>query len=226
MRVLCLETSAAICSVALLDENDAVLVRYGSSVNNHAESVFQLVHEILESSGLKISELDAIALSDGPGSYTGLRIGASSAKGMCFAANLPLIAISTLESMAITVFDSDPEAEWVWPMIDARRQEVYHAIYNRNMEVLLSPAAGIITDSDFIPEELNHQKELVRLCGDGSAKATDILGIRRSEIAQDAVHLVQPAQWSYMEGKFVDLAVYEPFYLKSANITQSKKTLI
>lgn len=218
VNILCLETSSLICSVALISDGRITKVR-AELIQNHAEVLMQLIDACLEKGGVSIRELNAIALSDGPGSYTGLRIGSSTAKGICFALGIPLLQISTLKAIASSAIE-ESDADWIWPMIDARRMEVYHCIFDRNLTPITEVRAGIIGEADFMPDI--DTKRLV-LCGDGAMKAKDILNIETLDITPDASFLCKLALSSYMKGDFASLATYEPFYLKSANITTSLK---
>ncbi|MEZ4805371.1 MAG: tRNA (adenosine(37)-N6)-threonylcarbamoyltransferase complex dimerization subunit type 1 TsaB [Bacteroidia bacterium] len=219
--ILCIESSYSICSVAILKEGKLFVTR-GQEIQNHSESIIKLIEECLSAASIKLKDLNAIALSDGPGSYTGLRIGASTAKGFCLALNIPLIKLSTLKSLAWSYMQSNPNyLGLIWPMIDARRMEVYHAIFNHKLHVIRDVSNGIITEPSFIPGHIEDQD--IVICGDGAMKAGDVLGLPVSDIIPDARNLCNLAEECFNRNEFVDIANYEPFYLKSANIT-SKKT--
>lgn len=215
MNLLCLETSAAICSVAIVANGEQFVLR-SDVVNNHAESITGLIEQGLKTAGIAINDLNAVAISDGPGSYTGLRIGSSTAKGVCFALNIPLIAVSTLKALAAGAFKISESAEIAWSMIDARRMEVYHGLFDRELNELQAITNGIVTDSDFKPDDL---KGKVVLCGDGAMKAEPFFAYECLKLNQDAALLVDLAVKQYDASEFVDLAAYEPYYLKFANIT-------
>ncbi|MCC6817931.1 MAG: tRNA (adenosine(37)-N6)-threonylcarbamoyltransferase complex dimerization subunit type 1 TsaB [Bacteroidia bacterium] len=219
VKILCLETSSSKCSVAMIFGNKQ-LSSQSEIIQNHAEVIMSMIEGICKQSGVELAQLDAIAISDGPGSYTGLRIGTSTAKGICYALNIPLIAISTLKALAyasLKVCDS----ELLWPMIDARRMEVYQGIYNRHLELISPISSTILTDLDFKPILI--EDKTVSLCGDGAVKASEILGYEDLHILPEAQHLCQLAIEGYKARDFVDLERYEPFYLKSANITVAVK---
>lgn len=220
MNLICIETSAAKCSVSLFSDGN-IHSKFSEVENNHAESLFTLISDVINDSKIELRKLDAIAVSDGPGSYTGLRIGSSSAKGLCFSLGIPLISIGTLESLAHGLFKKYSEARYAWPMIDARRMEVYHCIFDRSMAQSFTKKAGILTDESFIAQM--DDKQGVFICGDGSDKAEAVLNLPRIELTQSSEHLIDLAVAAFNEKRFVDLATYEPFYLKQANITVSNK---
>ena len=217
-NLLLLETSSQICSVSVVSESKQYHVQ-SDTVQNHAEVLMRLIQACIDKAGIQLSDLSAVVLSDGPGSYTGLRIGSSTAKGLCFALNIPLIAISTLQSLALAA-QSHTDKSVLWPMIDARRMEVYHAIFDRSMGVLQAVNNGIIDEEGFVPEWLEISKCIV--CGDGGKKAATYLGIEFLDIQPSAAHMAPLAIDAWHQSKYVDLAAYEPFYLKSANITVAK----
>lgn len=213
--ILCLETSSQICSVSVVQ---ATGVSHLSSdrVQNHAEVLMDLIQQVMDKAAISMQDLSAIALSDGPGSYTGLRIGSSTAKGLCFALQIPLIKISTLESLARAVSKKSAYA-FIWPMIDARRMEVYHSIYNASLACKQAPNNGIIDAQGFVPDWLDLGSTVI--CGDGGKKAADYLSCDFIDIQPDSAHLCDLAIQAYQQHDFVDTASYEPFYLKQANIT-------
>ncbi|HEY1047174.1 MAG TPA: tRNA (adenosine(37)-N6)-threonylcarbamoyltransferase complex dimerization subunit type 1 TsaB [Bacteroidia bacterium] len=218
MNLLCLETSAAICSVAVTVGERHFVLR-SEVVNNHAESISGLIEQCLKAAGITLKDLNGVAISDGPGSYTGLRIGSSTAKGICFALQIPLIAVSTLKALALGAFKNREDAEIAWAMIDARRMEVYHGLFDRDLNQIQAITNGIITDSDFKP---SHLEGKVVLCGDGAAKAESHFGFEDLKLTQDASLLIDLAIKQYTASDFADLASYEPYYLKFANITSSQ----
>lgn len=220
--ILCLETSSSRCSVALYKEGICHHLA-DEKTQNHAEVLMDMIQSVCQKAQIALKDLSAIAISGGPGSYTGLRIGSSTAKGLCFALDIPLIAISTLEALASQAV-AISDAEIVWPMIDARRMEVYHGLYDRSLNLLQPVTNAIVTEEDFKPD-LTVGKKLV-LCGDGAAKASEYLGLTDLNIQTDASFLCNLAVKAFNNREFVDLGAYEPFYLKSANITTSKKTVL
>jgi tRNA threonylcarbamoyladenosine biosynthesis protein TsaB len=218
-NILCIESSAEICSVAIGFGKE--IKEFKSELKHqHAEGIMDLIQTAVTSAQLEFKDLNAIVLSDGPGSYTGLRIGSSTAKGMCFALGIPLIAVSTLESLANEAF-KHTNKPFVWPMIDARRMEVYHAIYNKNLQLELGIQNGIVTDEGFNVLKLSSDE--VVLCGDGALKASGALGIEKMNILPSAAYLLDLGLNKYKNNVFCNLSTYEPFYLKSANITSPSK---
>lgn len=212
--ILCLETSSDFCSVALVREGK-VFIRISEAPRSHAEILTTLVELCLKDAGIKINDLDAIAISEGPGSYTGLRIGVSTAKGICFALGIPLIAISTLKIIAEAA-RRELKASTYWPMIDARRMEVYHCLFDGQLHPISEVTNGIITDAEFVPAGVN--KDTVA-CGDGSLKAHGMLDLQFANTSLSAEYMTGLAEESYTKREFTDLPSFEPFYLKSANIT-------
>lgn len=217
-NILCLETSAQICSVSVATER-AVFHSVSDTVQNHAEVLMRLIQDCLDKSGLAMRDLSAIAISDGPGSYTGLRIGSSTAKGLCYALQVPLIKVSTLKALAkAALLQSDKST--IWPMIDARRMEVYHGIYNRELELLQNINNGIIDQEGFVPSWLISNETII--CGDGGEKASHFLGISYLPIAPSSAYLCPLAAEAWEQKDFADIISYEPYYLKQANITVGK----
>ncbi len=217
--ILCIETSAAICSVAII-HNDEIYASESPKIQAHAEVLSALSDECLSKAGISYNNIDAIAISEGPGSYTGLRIGTSTAKGLCFALNIPLIPISTLKTIAFAALERENLKGPIWPMIDARRMEVYHCLFNAQLEPLILINNGIITDNDFRPSEVTAQTVI---CGDGALKAKDILGLRYVDVYANASSMCKLALDAFQKSEFANLERFEPFYLKAANITSSLK---
>jgi len=216
--ILCIETSSAICSVAIIHQG-AIYTSKSTKSQAHAEILANLIQDNLKDAGIQIKDLQAIAISEGPGSYTGLRIGTSTAKGLCFALGIPLIPISTLKIIARAALEMG-EWELIWPMMDARRMEVYHCVFNRQLNALSTVENGIITDEGFRPAIVTND---TLLCGDGAPKASEILHLPVADVHADAATMCLLAEDMYIAGKFADLEGFEPFYLKQANITSSKK---
>lgn len=217
-RILCLETSAQICSVSVATES-GVFHSVSDTIQNHAEVLMRLIQDCLDKSGTGMKDISAIAISDGPGSYTGLRIGSSTAKGLCYALQVPLIKVSTLGALAQAAL-THTEKTIVWPMIDARRMEVYHGIYNSELELLQAINNGIIDQEGFVPDWL--KSEAVIICGDGGEKAAKYLGLPFLSLAPSSAYLCPLATAAWHQKDFVDAVSYEPFYLKQANITVAK----
>jgi len=214
--LLHLETATEICSVALSKGNEIVASVCLDKGNSHTEHLFPFVEQVLAESNCKISELDGVALSIGPGSYTGLRISASAAKGICYALNIPLIGISTLQSIVFGAIKQQMEAQKVLycPMIDARRMEVFTALFDENGEAIVEAEAKIIDEHSFSSELETH---IIYFCGNGMPKCKPFLqhkNARFIETQLDASNMLLPALAKYESKQFEDIAYFEPFYLK------------
>ena len=217
--ILCIESATPICSIALARNGEIIRLRETDALQSHAASLMEFIQDVLESSGIALSAIDAVAVSKGPGSYTGLRIGVSTAKGLCFALDKPLIGISTLKSMAIGMIKAcqiSDNTTLFCPMIDARRMEVYTALYDKDAAPVVPVSAKIIDESSF--SELLQNQTIV-FAGDGSAKCTKILehhpnaSFLKEEIVS-AANMVSLANDSYNAGFFENVAYFEPYYLK------------
>ena len=214
--ILHIETATDICSVVLADNGVVVAEKTSEPIRDHASSLAVYIDEVLKASGVKPSDLKAIAVSKGPGSYTGLRIGVSTAKGLCYALNIPLIAISTTQSMAQLFYLKNSEYNgYVVPLLDARRMEVYGAIYNQQLEEVHPIVAEILhSDSFSFQSTINYT-----LIGSGSNKSKTFfenkLNVTIDEaFSVSAIGLVAPAFKAYQKKVFEDVAYFEPFYLK------------
>lgn len=216
--ILSLETSTTVCSVALASDYTMLALKEENARYTHAEHITLYIQEVLKQAGRTFSELDAIAVSMGPGSYTGLRIGVSTAKGLCFALDKPLIAIPTLKSMATSQF-STPDSQLpllLCPMIDARRMEVYCAVYDNYFNEVRKTEAVIITENSFTDLL---KENTVYFFGDGAVKCKEVLGIHKNAVFIDnifpsAKYLAKLAYDSFSRQRFENLALFEPFYLK------------
>jgi tRNA threonylcarbamoyladenosine biosynthesis protein TsaB len=210
--ILNLETATKNCSVALAqDGNTIVLKEYAGEGYAHAEKLHIFIEDVLRQAGYTFADIDAVAVSMGPGSYTGLRIGVSAAKGLCYALNIPLIAVDTLELLARVV---SVENGLIVPMIDARRMECYTAIFDAQYNSIRKTEAEIITETSFA--ELSGQ---VHIVGDGAAKCKPVLTSDAFIYHDDVVYpsAQQMAALSfdkYKKSDTVDVAYFEPFYLK------------
>lgn len=227
-RILCLETATEICSVALGNETGLLSLREESSPNAHSSKLTVFIEQCLEEAGLQRHELDAVAVSIGPGSYTGLRIGLSAAKGLCYALEIPLITVSTLRAMYAGARMPVPEGDnFFCPMIDARRMEVYAAVYRSGGEELRGPDADIVTPDTYLPWL---DKGPVYFSGNGMPKCRPLLqehpNARFVEGAlPSARHLLSLGLEAVAANTLADLAYSEPFYLKEYQAKQSRKLL-
>ena len=218
--ILCLETATPVCSVALNDGCCTLALRETEGQNAHSEKITNFIREVMETAGIDYKQLDAVAVSKGPGSYTGLRIGVSTAKGICYAADLPLMAIDTLEAMAhgmkAKLGNQITENDLLIPMIDARRMEVYAAVFDANLNKIEDTAALVIDENSF--EELRKDHHLW-LFGDGAPKLSKLFENQPTITIIDgfkpsAAYMRPLADSALREHKFVDVAYFEPFYLK------------
>ena len=218
--ILCLETATPVCSVALNESCCTIALRETEGQNAHSEKITNFIREVMEVAEIDYKQLDAVAVSKGPGSYTGLRIGVSTAKGICYAANLPLMAIDTLEAMAYGMkakFGSQiTDNDLLIPMIDARRMEVYAAIFDANLNKINDTAALVIDENSF--DELLKDHRLW-LFGDGAPKLKKVFENQPNINIVDgfkpsAAYMLPLADKALRERDFVDVAYFEPFYLK------------
>ena len=170
--ILLIETSASVCSVGLALNGVLICIREETIPNKHAEMLSVFCDELLQETGYSTTDIEAVAVSGGPGSYTGLRIGTSTAKGCCFALNIPLISISTLESMARGMRDAAAETDLLCPMIDARRMEVYSSVFTKRLETV-EAIAPVVVDEHSYTDLL--EKHIVWFSGDGMDKLRSVL---------------------------------------------------
>ena len=221
--ILCIETSTAVCSVALVDKGDVIAVRESLDGQNHAEKITVFIDEMMEEARISYIELDAVAVSMGPGSYTGLRIGVSTAKGFCYAMEKPLIAIDTLAAMTegfVNQQSTDNRQQTTdifCPMIDARRMEVYSAFFNEKLERISETEAIIIDENSFSDLKENHH---LYLFGDGADKLASLFEDDEKITVVEKFHcsaayMATLAEESFIKKDFVDVAYFEPFYLKN-----------
>jgi len=232
MTILQIETATTVCSVALAKDGKSIAVKQVDQHNIHAEVITVFIDELLAETGSHYKDIDAIAVSCGPGSYTGLRIGISTAKGLCFALEKPLIAIETLQSMTHGIIDDPAQltthnlqpSTLLCPMIDARRMEVYTAIFNTKGENIVPTAAEIIDENSFA--ELLKENQIL-FFGDGAEKCREVLGNNINAHFQpgfinSATHLTKKAVEKFVNKDFEDVAYFEPFYLKDFIVGKKK----
>lgn len=212
--ILCIETATTNCSVALGKDGKLLALKEDYSNNySHAERLHLFIEEILQENDVQPKELSAIAVSKGPGSYTGLRIGVSAAKGLCFALDLPLIAVPTLKSLALQV--KQEKEGFIIPLLDARRMEVYTAGFNSEFRKVFDTRAEILTPESF-SEYLENAS--VAFIGNGVEKFSNICdhpnAVFIEEKLPSAKEMLLLAEEKFFKKKFVDLAYFEPYYLK------------
>lgn len=227
--ILNIEASTDVCSVALSESGEVFFYQESSESRSHAQVLAPFVEEAIATADSRAMKIDAVALSCGPGSYTGLRIASSTAKGVCYGREIPLIAIPTTQIMAVPVLfrDDIPDDALLCPMIDARRTEVYATIYDRALNVQMATRAEVVTPDSFA-EYLD--KQPVYLFGDGAAKCSTIITHPNARFLDKyrnplAKWMMPLAERAWLDGKFEQIAYFEPFYLKNFVATKSKDLL-
>ncbi|MFN7119317.1 MAG: tRNA (adenosine(37)-N6)-threonylcarbamoyltransferase complex dimerization subunit type 1 TsaB [Saprospiraceae bacterium] len=226
-RILHIETTTDICSIGISQEEELIALQEITQFSEHASKITLLIEACLQEANLTLKDLDAVAVSQGPGSYTALRIGVSTAKGICYALNKPLIAVDTLQALALATFKTEQKDALYCPMIDARRMEVYCAIFDKNNQ-LIQEAAALKIESDTFDAYFKKNQNMV-FSGDGAEKCKSVLTsefAHFSSIVCSAKHLVPLALAAFHHQQFADLAYFEPFYLKPPNITTPKKNVL
>ena len=223
MKILHIETSSKNCSVAISDAEKLLCVCEEVSENyKQSESLHTFVEWALEGAEISLKDLDAVSLGMGPGSYTGLRIGASSAKGFCYGLKIPLIAVNSMETMIEPFLDQN--FDYIIPLLDARRMEVYTAVFDGDSgKMLTETEAKILDETSF--QEFKDKK--VIFVGDGASKAKEILQLPEAEfnekIYPSAKYLVKKATGKFNNKEFENVAYFEPFYLKEFQGVKKKK---
>jgi tRNA threonylcarbamoyladenosine biosynthesis protein TsaB len=230
--IICLETATNLCSVALCDSAGIISLKESNESKSHASMLTLFIDEILKDNGIRAHDLEAIAVSKGPGSYTGLRIGVSVAKGIAYAASIPLIGIETTLSMFWGISESQNENHGTdknilfCPMLDARRMEVYYAIYDINGKIIKDISAEIIYEDSFsnIPE---FQK--IVIFGDGAAKCKEVIKRTNIHFVDDfrisASYMHKPVFQSFKNRHYEDVAYFEPLYLKDFITSKPRKNI-
>lgn len=222
--LICIESATPVCSVALFENDQLLSQKEITEGNAHASALTGLIGSCMEEAGIRLNQLDAISVSKGPGSYTGLRVGVATAKGLCYTLNKPLIAVSTLQSLANNFIMQHPHYDGlICPMIDARRMEVYTALYDNDLAELNKPQALIISEQSFNEVLSRHQ---VTFIGTGAEKTrTQILhpnALFDTTIHCSASGMGILAHNLFMSNTFEDLAYFEPEYLKEFVGTMKK----
>lgn len=224
--ILSIETSTPVCSVAIHHENKLLGTYEIHTEKSHSGALTQMIEHLLEVTKVATNDLEAVAISKGPGSYTGLRIGTSTAKGLCYGLDIPLISVNTLESMAFGVskFYKDSEV-MICPMIDARRMEVYTAHYSAKLDELKSVYAKVVDENSF-SDELEAGKVII--FGNGAEKCLSVIEHENlvfvDGIVPHAKQIGELAQIKFENKDFADLAYFEPFYLKDFIAGKPKKS--
>lgn len=223
--LLCIETSGKNCSVALFEGLQLVSIREVHTEQfSHSENLHVFIEQVLKESNLQPKAIKAIAISAGPGSYTGLRIGVATAKGLCYGWDIPLIALPTLRILAEQVTYEFTDIEYIIPMIDARRMEVFTAVYSHDFSPILGERAEILTESTF-DTYLNKGKTI--FLGDGITKFQAIFKHKNAYFWENkfpsAKQMGRLALEKYQAQAFEDIAYFEPFYLKEVYLVKSEK---
>lgn len=222
--ILLIETGTPTCSVALSDNGNVISVKELNEANIHASQITHFIEDVMKKADKNYKDLDAVAVSMGPGSYTGLRIGISTAKGLCYALDIPLIAIDTIEAMASGLIKSQELSEnaLLVPMLDARRMEVYTGIYRSDLSIVEAVSAKIIDEHSFKDFNIND----LYFFGNGSDKFKTLFekqkNIQFVDFSTSARHLNELALKKFNSGQFEDVAYFEPFYLKDFLATTPK----
>ena len=222
--ILCLETATPTCSVAINDGNRNLALRECKGQNAHSEKITIFIKEVMDEVGVDYNQLKAVAVSQGPGSYTGLRIGVSTAKGVCYAAGLPLMAVDTLHAMAYGMreklgLELQP-GDLLVPMIDARRMEVYCAVFDANLNRVQDTQAVVFDETSHLSSLTSHlSPSRLWLFGDGAPKLKELFkDIPLIHIVDDfapsAAFMASLSEQALQARDFVDVAYFEPFYLK------------
>lgn len=228
-RIILIETSTSLCSAALAEDGRIISERVSDEPRAHASKTAPFVSEMLSEKGLKVSDCDAVAVSKGPGSYTGLRVGVSTAKGLCFGAGIPMISVGTLDTLVWQAIDGNmlPEGcRYIIPMIDARRMEVYTGIFTPD-GAQVSPTVASVIDQDSFRQQL--EEGPVLFIGDGADKCKGTLTSPNARFIQccpKASSMLHPALKALEDKRFEDVAYFEPFYLKEFITTVSKKKIL
>ena len=219
--ILHIETATIVCSIALSRDEKLLSLKESSRKNSHAAAITLLINEALEESGVHLSSIDAVAVSKGPGSYTGLRIGVATAKGLCYALEKPLIAVGTLEAMALGMRDvfagtgCNLSLQYC-PMIDARRMEVFYGIYNPGGKEVHAPAAEIVDEHSFTDYLKTHT---FVFGGDGAMKCESVFTNKKNMIFLEdfnpsAKFMIPLSYRKFLSDDFENPAYFEPYYLK------------
>ena len=211
--ILQIDTAVEGASVCLANNRTPLVPALANRKKDQPGWLHESIRQLVDDAGLRMNNLEAVAVTIGPGSYTGLRVGLSAAKGLCFALNIPLIAINTLEVMAFASKE-EGSAEMFCPMIDARRMEVFTAVYDHDLKEIIAPCAMILNGTNF--DQLLADNKVV-FSGNGHLKLKAVLShpnARFSEVDTSAENMAQLAAQYYGEKRFADLAYTEPFYVK------------
>ena len=234
-KILLIETATEVCSIGIAVDGALCVLKENLEKNKHTEVATLLIEACCVESGISLKDLDAIALSKGPGSYTSLRVGTSIAKGICYALNKPLIAISTLQALAQGSHDTlsleeRQKVDYYVPMLDARRMEVYTAVFDANLELIQPEQAHILTNKTFYELGIEKNDVLKRnsivISGSGMKKIE--LGMYNQELVNSEIqfcsasHLAYLSEKAFLSNDYQSVAYFSPLYIKFPNITKAK----
>lgn len=223
--ILNIETATTVCSVSVSENDQVLALKELDNGYTHAENLHVFIQEVLNAAGISATQLHAVAISKGPGSYTGLRIGTSAAKGLCYALNIPLISVNTLQILSAAAYAKNKEAVYYCPMIDARRMEVYTAIYDQKLNTIKNTEALILDESSVLNF---HNYPSICFFGNGMPKSKELLsGIAGvtfvDNVSTSAAYMPALAHNQFLNSEFEDVAYFEPFYLKDFFILNKTK---
>lgn len=230
--ILCIETGTDICSVGIVNNGELISLRESDSGRDHAKKVALFTDELLKENDIIPEQIDAVAVGEGPGSYTGLRIGVSFAKGLCYGLGKPLIAVSSLAALTAVALEDhkagiidieDWDSALLCPMIDARRMEVYTQLFDSRGNALNTISAEVVTEATFA--DYRSKTEHFVTFGSGAAKCAELLGAELIDITPSVRGMAAIAEQKAANNDFVDVAYFEPYYLKDFVVTTSKKRL-
>lgn len=232
--ILNIETTAAVCSVVLSKDGEVLQHREDKEGRSHAKQLSVFIKEVLDEESLPTSDIDAVSISEGPGSYTGLRIGVSTAKGLCYGAGLSLIAVPTLQALTQGLLNRKQqitggikEDDALVPMIDARRMEVYTAVFNSRNDYLKKAEPLILDENSF--REILDEKRVI-FFGNGAAKAKKVIHHPNAYFVNwvdfSALHMITISEQKFTNRIFEDVAYFEPFYLKDFQTTTPRNKIL
>ncbi len=224
--ILLIETGTEVCSVAIAGDGAILSIRENHEGRMHAQNIAVYAEELLTELNIKCSDLSAVALSIGPGSYTGLRIGSSFAKGLCYSEGIPLIGISSLHSLVEGYISNHSQSDMVLaPMIDARRMEVFTQLFNDKGEAISEITAEIVDENSFS----DYKESEIAIFGSGAEKCKDIINAKKvvyHDIKPSARYMARLAYECYKLEDFKDIAYFEPYYLKDFISTTKKRDIL
>ena len=224
--ILNIETGTNVCSVALAKDGQVLALKESNEGMEHGRLLSPFIQSVLEQQNIQPSQLNAVAVSEGPGSYTGLRIGVATAKGICYGIGKPLIAVGSLHALTTLALQQNVAADLFCPMVDARRMEVYTALFDSNFTLVEEVSAKIVDENSYA--ELLKNK-CIAFFGNGADKCKAVVQSPNAiflDIQQSTQGMVAIAEQKYSKSDFVDTAYFEPFYLKDFVVTKSKKQLL